>query len=136
MKRVIAALAATLLLSAPVFGEIALAPGSTATVRLSPQDSLTYAVEPPPPEAPANFGAVLSIEIGAPGVYHVALSAPGWVDIIRDGAALTPVGEPDSGDASDIAKIIDYDLAAGSYLLALSGMTAGTVRVTLSRDLP
>ena len=38
-------------------------------------------------------------------------------------------GEPGTG----IAKIVDFDLPAGHYKVALSGMKAGEVSVTVSR---
>ncbi len=129
----ILALAAALLLSAPLLAEVPLDPGSTATIRLSPQGALAYPVAPKPPRAPANHGAILSIDIDEPGRYHVALGAKGWVDIFRDGKALASIdhkhGEPGTG----IAKIVTFDLAAGHYTVALSGMTAGEASVTVAR---
>lgn len=132
MRALIIALTA-LLLSAPLLAEVLLDPGSTATVRLSPQGSLAYPIQPRPPQAPANFGAILSIDIDEPGRYQVALSAPGWVDISRAGDVVPSVarrhGEPGTG----IARIVDFDLPAGHYKVALSGMEAGEVSVTVSR---
>ena len=126
-------LATALLLTSPAFAEVPLDPGSSATVRLSPQGSLAYPIQPKPPQAPANFGAILSIDIEDPGRYHVALGAPGWVDISRDGLALAAVdhrhGEPGSG----ITKIVDFDLTPGHYTVALSGMKAGEVSVSIGR---
>jgi hypothetical protein len=133
MKLKIAALAAALLLASPVLAEVPLDPGSIATVRLSPQGSLVFPIQPKPPQAPANFGAILSIDIDEPGRYHVALGAPGWVELVRDGAAVASVehkhGEPGSG----IAKIVDFDLPAGHYKVLLSGMKAGEVSISISR---
>lgn len=129
----IAALAAALFLSAPAFAEVPLDPGSTATVHLSPQGSLVYPVQPKPPHAPDNFGAILSIDIDEPGRYHVALGAPGWIDISRDSTALAAVGHKHGEPGTGIAKIVDFDLTAGHYTVALSGMKAGEVSVSVSR---
>lgn len=127
------ALAAALLLSSPLLAEVPLDPGSTATIRLSPQGALAYPVAPRPPQAPANFGAILSIDIEEPGRYHVALGARGWVDIFKDGKALAPISHKHGEPGTGIAKIVDFDLVAGHYTVALSGMTAGEVSVTVAR---
>jgi hypothetical protein len=126
-------LAAALLLSSPLLAEVPLDPGSTATIRLSPQGALVYPVAPRPPRAPANFGAILSIDIDEPGRYHVALGARGWVDVFKDGKALASVDHKHDEPGTGIAKIVYFDLVAGHYTVALSGMTAGEVSVTVAR---
>ena len=133
MRHKLLALAATFLLATPSLAEVPIDPGETATVRLSPQGELAYPTPPQPPHAPANFGAILSVEIDEPGLYHVALGAPGWIDMVRDGQALALVGERQGAAGSGIAKVADFELAAGRYTLALSGMTAGEVSVAISR---
>lgn len=125
-------LAAALLLALPARAEVPLDPGQTATIRLSAQRDLVYPVAPPLAHAPANFGAVLSIDIDEPGRYHVAISRPGWIDLIRDGKALPAAGEPQPIAGSGVAKIVDYDLTPGHYSVALSAMTAGEADVTIS----
>ena len=127
------ALAAALLLSSPLLAEVPLDPGSTATIRLSPQGALVYPVAPRPPQAPANFGAILSIDIEESRRYHVALGARGWVDIFKDGKALDSISHKHGEPGTGIAKIVDFDLVAGHYTVALSGMTAGEVSITVAR---
>ena len=124
---------AALLAAAPARAEVPIDPGETATIRLSPQGELVYPVAPPLPHAPANHGAILSVDIDEPGLYHVAIGAPGWVDMVRDGKALPLAGERAGPPGSGIAKIADFDLAVGHYALALSGMTAGEVSVAIRR---
>ena len=126
-------LSVALMLACPAIAEVPLDPGSTATVRLSPQGALAYPVAPRPPHAPANFGAILSIEIDEPGVYHAALGAPGWIDVFRDGQPLPAKDHRHGPPGSGVAKIVDYDLATGHYTVALSGMTEGEASITLSR---
>lgn len=125
--------AAALFLAAPALAEVPIDPGETATVRLSPQGELAYPVAPTPPHAPANHGAILSVDIDEPGLYHVALGAPGWVDLFSDGKALPAAGHRHGDAGSGVAKIVDFELAVGHYTLALSGMTAGEVSVRVSR---
>jgi len=122
-----------LLLAVPVAAEVPIDPGSAATVRLSPQGDLAFPVAPPLPHAPANHGAILSTDIDEPGRYHVAISAPGWIDMVRAGKALEPIADRPGASGSGVAKVLDYDLEAGHYVLELSGMAAGEVSVSISR---
>lgn len=125
-------IAAALLLAPPALAEVAIGPGEAAMVRLSPQGELAYPVPLGLPRAPANFGAILAVEIDEPGRYHVALGAPGRIDMVRDGVPLIGTGQH-AGAGSGSATITDFDLDAGRYTLALSGMTAGEVSVAISR---
>lgn len=125
--------AAALFGAAPLAAEVPIDPGQTATVRLSPQGALTYPVPPRPPHAPANYGAILAVDIDEAGRYHVALGGPGWVDLIRAGKALASAGHRHGDPGSGIAKIVDFDLVPGHYVVALSGMAAGETSVTISR---
>jgi len=126
-------IATALLLAHPVFAEVPLDPGQTATIRLSAQGDLAYPVAPLPPHAPANHGAILSIDIDEPGLYHVALSAPGWIDIFLANQPVARAGERVGEPGSGIARIVDYNLTPGHYTVALSGMAAGEVHVRVSR---
>ena len=76
---------------------------------------------------------VTTVDIDEPGLYHVALGAPGWIDLFRDGKLLVPAGHRHGEQAVGFAKIVDFELAVGHYTLALSGMTAGEVNVRISR---
>lgn len=125
--------AAALILAAPAIAEVPLDPGQTATVRLSPQRDLVYPVAPPFTQPPANHGAILSIDIDEPGRYHVALSADGWVDLFRDGQAVKEAGDGVVTPGSGMAKVVDYDLTPGHYIVALSGMAAGAVDIGIGR---
>jgi hypothetical protein len=120
-------------LAAPLAAEVPLDPGQTATIRLSPQRDLVYPIAPPLTQPPANHGAILSIDIDEPGRYHVALGARGWIELVRDGRPVASVGHDHGKPGSGIAKIVDFDLTPGHYIIALSGMTDGEADVTVSR---
>ncbi len=133
MRLKILATAIALLLASPALAEVPLDPGQTATIRLSLQRELVYPVAPPLTQAPANHGAILGIDVDEPGTYHVALGAPGWVDVIQEGKALPVEGERVGEPGSGVAKIVDFELAPGHYTIALSAMTAGEVAITVGK---
>lgn len=120
-------------IAAPLAAEVPIDPGQTATIRLSPQRDLVYPVAPPLTQAPANHGAILSVEIDEPGRYHVALGAKGWIELVRDGKALPPVGHRHGEPGSGVATIVDFDLTPGHHVIALSAMAAGEAVITISR---
>jgi hypothetical protein len=124
---------AALLLASPALAEVPLDPGQAATVRLSPQRDLLYPVAPPLTQPPANHGAILSIDIDEPGRYHVALGARGWIEVVRDGKPVPAAGHGHGEPGSGVAKIVDFDLTTGHYLIALSGMADGEASITVSR---
>lgn len=127
------ALAAALILAAPLAAEVPLDPGQTATIRLSPQRDLVYPIAPPLTQPPVNHGAILSIDIDEPGRYHVALGARGWIEQVRDGRSVPSVGHDHGKAGSGVAKIVDFDLTPGHYIIALSGMADGQADVTVSK---
>ena len=133
MRTKILALTAAMLLAAPCFADVPIDPGETATIRLSPQGELAYPVAPKLPHAPANFGAILSVDIDEPGLYHVSLGAPGWIEMVREGKPLPATGHRHGAPGSGIVKIVDFTLLPGRYALTLSGMTAGEVGISISR---
>jgi len=127
------ALAAALLAPSPAVAEVPLDPGQAATVRLSPQRDLVYPAPPPLTRPPANHGAILGIDIDEPGRYHVALGTRGWIELVRDGAPVPAVGHRHGEPGSGIAKIVDYDLLPGHYVIALSGMADDEATITVAR---
>ncbi|KRB88263.1 MULTISPECIES: hypothetical protein [unclassified Sphingomonas] len=126
-------LAAVLLLASPAAAEVPLDPGQSATVRLSPQRDLVYPVAPPLTRPPANHGAILGIDIDEPGRYHVALGAPGWIEMTGDGKPVPAAGHSHGEPGSGVAKTVDFDLVPGHYLVMLSGMAEGETSITVGR---
>lgn len=130
----IATLAIAALLSVvPALAEVPLDPGQAATVRLSLQRDLVYPVAPPLTQPPANHGAILGIDIDEPGRYHVALGARGWIEMVRDGKPVPAAGHGHGAPGSGIAKIVDFDLVPGHYLVTLSGMAEGEASITVGK---
>jgi len=74
-----------------------------------------------------------SIDIDEPGIYHVALGARGRVDLYKGGIPARSVGHRHGEPGTAIAKIVDFELSAGHYKVALSGMGPGEVTISISR---
>jgi hypothetical protein len=78
----------------------------------------------PPERAPkegtfagfANFKAVPKA-----GVYTISLSEGAWVDVVQDGHFLKPKAFSGATDCAGIRKTMKYELAAGPFVLQVSG---------------
>lgn len=109
-----------------------LALSSAAQVTLVKQGNVTLHGGAKPDGSFDPFGGVLAIDIASPGVYQVAVSADAWVDIVGGNAVLQPSGDRKGPNCTSIAKILDYKLDAGRYLLEISGARAATLAVMIA----
>lgn len=81
---------------------------------------------------PATAGAAqANFTVPEAGRYRVALDQPGWIDLVKDGKALTSVAHGHGPDCSTIRKIVDFDLAAGRYTLKLTKLTKASAKLML-----
>ncbi len=111
----------------------ALAPGRAAQVRLIPTRDVAFAAPPEKPSAPDARGGLLSLPIDRAATYRVALGAPAWIDLLRDGKPLASVGHGHGPACTGVAKMVDFRLQPGRYTLQLSGASQAEVTVMVAR---
>jgi len=81
---------------------------------------------------PATNGeASAAFTITQAGRYRVALDQPGWIDIVREGEALTSVAHGHGPKCTTIRKIVDFDFIAGAYTLKLTKLTKPRAKLML-----
>jgi hypothetical protein len=107
--------------------------GEGASAALSPIAIVRFPVTPGKPAAAGSHGGVLRVVIPAAGRYRVAAGAAAWLDVVRDGAALTSVTHGHGPACTGIRKYVDFDLKPGAYLLQMSGSPAPTLDVMVAR---
>jgi hypothetical protein len=56
------------------------------------------------------------------GTYTISLSDFGWVDVVQDGEILKPMEFSGATDCAGIRKTMKYDLAAGPFVVQISGV--------------
>jgi len=61
------------------------------------------------------------------GLYTISLSAGGWVDVVQDGHFLKPKAFSGATDCDGIRKTMKYELAAGPFVLQISGVKENAV---------
>lgn len=90
---------------------------------------------PSPPERvpkDGTFAGFASFK-GAPkaGLYTISLSAGGWVDVVQDGHFLKPKAFSGATDCEGIRKTMKYELAAGPFVLQISGVQDKSVALAI-----
>jgi hypothetical protein len=81
---------------------------------------------------PATGGeANAAFTITKGGRYRVALDQAAWIDIVRDGKALTSVAHGHGPNCTTIRKIVDFDLTPGAYTLKLTKLTKASAKLML-----
>jgi hypothetical protein len=113
-------------------GELAALPstGMTLALRAPAEANL-----PSPPERAPKDGTFAGFAnfkgIAKAGVYTISLSAGGWVDVLQNGHFLKPKGFSGATDCDGIRKTMKYEMAAGPFVLQLSGFKADTVAIAI-----
>jgi len=100
---------------------------------LVPEDHVAFAVAPERKRAASAADAGLArLHIAAAGTYRVALSDRFWIDIVQGGKVISSSGFTGSHGCNAPHKVVAYTLAAGDYVLQISGLSAADVEISLT----
>jgi hypothetical protein len=114
--------------SAPLLGENRL-----YRLTLVPEDHVAFAAAPERKRGGSEADAGLArLHIAAAGTYRVALSAPFWIDVVQGGSLISSARFTGSHGCNAPHKVVEYTLAAGDYLLQISGLKSEDVEITLT----
>lgn len=106
---------------------VPVAVGRAMQVTLRPTAQVRYARPPEKPGAPNGHGGMLALDVARPGTYRVGLSAPAWIDVVRDGKAIASTAHGHGPDCSGIRKLVSFPLQPGRYLIQFAGNPAPQV---------
>lgn len=65
------------------------------------------------------------------GTYTISLSAGAWVDVVQDSEVLKPMEFSGATDCVGIRKTMKYDLAAGPFVIQVSGATENSISLAV-----
>jgi hypothetical protein len=65
------------------------------------------------------------------GTYTISLSAGAWVDVVQDSEVLKPMEFSGATDCAGIRKTMKYDLAAGPFVIQVSGATENSISLAV-----
>jgi hypothetical protein len=108
-----------------------LSPGRPARLGLSKRQTVAFVIAPGKPPPRGSFGGVYSFEANRGGKYRVVLSGKAWIDIVRDGVALTSAEHDHAPPCSGIAKMVTFTFKPGRYTLQLSGAVDHQIKIAL-----
>ncbi len=93
--------------SAPV-----IAPNRLYRLHLTPQDQVTFAVNPGKKAAAKDaFAGLATLKIAAAGAYRIAIDLPVWIDVVASGSLLPAKDFEGQRNCSAPHKIVEFDLA-------------------------
>lgn len=118
--------------AAPGMTADAIAVGKNIALALQPAGDVTFPVPLERKPAPGTFGGVYHVTVAAAGTYRVVLQNGAWIDLVRDGKALTSVGHMEGMPCSGIRKIVDFDLQPGTYTVQLSNAKTAQMRILIA----
>jgi hypothetical protein len=111
----------------------ALAVGQAANLTLLQTPQVRYPLRPDKPSGSASYGGLVGITIAQAGTYRVALSSGAWVDLVRDGKAVTSVAHGHGPACTGVHKMVDFPLMPGRYTLQFDAIAEAKMRVLVAR---
>ena len=120
----------------PVPAGAALPGGTAARLKLVAfaEAKLALAPERPPKFSPSYAGAFALDAPASSGVFKVALSSTGWIDLIQDGKFLKPVHFSDAAGCPPLRKVVEFRLAPAPATLQVTGVGRDEVSIVVSPE--
>lgn len=108
------------------------------TVKLAPQDGVSYPVAPAhkPKHAPAYGGTFAMPPMATRDTYQVTLSGDAWVDVVQDGKALHQVGFTGRSGCPSVHKSVRFILAPGPATVEISDAETDSLKLEVAPKQP
>ena len=114
-------------------GAATIVPGKGADVALHPTPDVTYPVRPAHPGGSVSKGGIVAFRITDGGTYRVAIGSGAWIDVVREGQAVTSTAHSPGPPCSGIRKMVDFALTPGAYVLEIAGNGTSALPVLVTR---
>lgn len=110
---------------------LAIGKGADAQLKLSGE--VTFPVAPGRAGGAESYGGLYELRITEAGDYQVSLGAGAWIEVVRDGAAVTSASHAHGPPCSSLRKTVVFPLRPGRYLVEISGAGEPVVAVMVTR---
>jgi hypothetical protein len=114
-------------------GKAELTPGRAATVSLDPTPHVHYVIQPEKPGGPVTHGGLLGLTVTEAGAYQISLNSGAWIDVVKDGVALTPSAHHHGPACTGIRKTLQFPLQTGTYVIQISANPDPTIQIMVSK---
>lgn len=105
-----------------------------AEVRLLPAGAVALPVAPGQARTPDKAHAgLVRITIPQAGTWRLAASTPVWIDVVSGRTPVASSGHGRMAPCTSLRKVVEFPLAAGDYLVQLSGNPGPDLRLLLTR---
>lgn len=98
-----------------------LTPGVAVAARLPSTRNVRYVMRPEKPGGSVSYGGVFAFTVATPGRYRIALGSAAWIDVLAQRKPAASVAHGHGPACTGIRKMVDFDLAAGRYVLQIAG---------------
>lgn len=84
------------------------------------------------PEKPGGSG-LYAFTVTEAGTYRIALGSGAWIDVLKDGQAITSTAHGHGPDCTDVRKMVDFPLQPGRHVLQIAASGSPSLRLLLAR---
>lgn len=120
--------------SAPASSLLALPVGQPAAIALLPAGSVRFARPPEQVRTPDDAHAgLLALTLPTAGVWRLSFSKPLWVDVLKGDAPVKSGAHGALASCTSLRKVVEFDAAAGAYLVQLSGNPGRDVVIMVTK---
>ena len=110
-----------------------LSAGVLYELAVAPQDGLRLLAAPGKHASLAGArGGFALLQVPSPGLWRIALSEAGWIDVIAGGQTLAARDFQGQHECVAPRKVVEFELPAGTAVLQLTGVRSEAVRITLT----
>jgi len=100
--------------------KFALATGTSTDIGLLPAGQVTLAIAPTRPAKEGATAGLAALDVKKGGTLDVILSAPVYVDLVRDGRVLQSTGHSDLKACPGLRKSVSFVVVPGRYIVQLT----------------
>lgn len=105
--------------------------GKAASLALVPD--ARFLIPPAHAPSPGSYGGRAFLDVVAAGTYRVALGEGAWIDVVRNGKAISSIAHNHGPACSPVRKVVDFTLSPGRYVVQLSGAKQSYLTVLVAR---
>ena len=117
--------------------KLAAPPNNAISMTLLPVAKVSFQVAPtgkPKGDTAEAFGGIAFFDgASGAGLYQVSLSGPGWIDVVQNGAALSPKAHSGKSDCVAVRKSVRFEIGAGPFSVQLSGVPKDRIKIAIRR---
>ncbi|WBO22368.1 homogentisate 1,2-dioxygenase [Sphingomonas abietis] len=107
--------------------------GEAVDLALVPLDRLAPVVPLGKAPGPDDKGGLVTFRAALSGTYRIALGGHGWIDVAKGQTPLASIAHSPGPQCAGIAKTVDFQLAAGTYILQISAVEGDSIPVMIAR---